>query len=212
MRVSEKTLELNIGAEMLPELRNIFTDKVYLRGLTQAEESVEGVDSFVHLDEKTKIIAFQFKRPSKAKDSIPYYFRIQKDQHDLLYQLAQNNPYSVFYVFPFYSYYDKFIQMLPNLLDDTRLLDIYEMKENDFFKIKKSRQVECDKKIAKINPEYPVFKLNDLESKSKMFKGGISVKEFLSWHNEIYNNLEHAGARRNPWLFRGLRLCVIQNI
>jgi hypothetical protein len=50
MKVSEKSLELNVGAELLASLRSTprFT-KAYLRGLTQREERQEGVDFFARL-------------------------------------------------------------------------------------------------------------------------------------------------------------------
>lgn len=64
MKVSEKSLELNVGAELLTLLRNTWgAPKAYLRGLTQREEKQEGVDFFVHLDPATRIFAFQFKAP-----------------------------------------------------------------------------------------------------------------------------------------------------
>ena len=60
MKVSEKTLELNVGAELLALLRGPFEmRKAYLRGLTQREESQEGVDFFAQLTPETTIFAFQ---------------------------------------------------------------------------------------------------------------------------------------------------------
>src|SRR6266446_789554 len=47
MKVSEKSLELNLGAELLNYLRSKWgLKKAYLRGLTQREERSEGVDFF----------------------------------------------------------------------------------------------------------------------------------------------------------------------
>ena len=43
MKISEKSLELNVGAELLGLLRGPWRmPKAYLRGLTQREESQEG--------------------------------------------------------------------------------------------------------------------------------------------------------------------------
>jgi len=51
LKVSEKSLELNVGAELLTLLRNYWgMPKAYLRGLTQREERQEGVDFFVQLN------------------------------------------------------------------------------------------------------------------------------------------------------------------
>ncbi len=47
MRVSEKSLELNLGAELLDLIRNQWgMPKAYLRGLTQKEEGREGINLF----------------------------------------------------------------------------------------------------------------------------------------------------------------------
>ena len=45
MKVSEKSLELNVGAELLAMMRGPWgMPKAYLRGLTQREEKQQGVD------------------------------------------------------------------------------------------------------------------------------------------------------------------------
>jgi hypothetical protein len=68
MKVSETSLELNVGAELLGVLRNnLGMPKTYLRALTQREEKQQGVDFFVQLNPSTRIFAFQFKAP---KDSM----------------------------------------------------------------------------------------------------------------------------------------------
>ena len=64
VKVSEKSLELNVGAELLDMLRGrLGMHKAFLRGLTQTEERQEGVDFFVELSPATRIFAFQFKAP-----------------------------------------------------------------------------------------------------------------------------------------------------
>ena len=64
-KVSEKSLELNIGSELLDLIRWRWRmPKAYLRGLTQqAEERREGVDFFTEMSPATRIFAFQFKAP-----------------------------------------------------------------------------------------------------------------------------------------------------
>ena len=101
MKVSEKSLELNVGAELLNHLRlNWGLTKAYLRGLTQREEKSEGVDFFVQLSPKTKLFAFQFKAPKGSKEHAPYKYTVVDYQHDKLYQLAGLCPGAVFYVLP----------------------------------------------------------------------------------------------------------------
>jgi len=98
MKVSEKSLELNVGAELLGLLRNGWgMSKAYLRGLTQRQESQEGADFFVQLDPVTRLFGFQFKAPRGLADARPYQYTLMRDQHDLLFQLGQLSPGSVFY-------------------------------------------------------------------------------------------------------------------
>jgi hypothetical protein len=71
MKVSEKSLELNIGAELLGLMRTTLgMPKACLRGLTQAEERQEGVDCFVELNPNARIFAFQFKAPHEKRNPI----------------------------------------------------------------------------------------------------------------------------------------------
>src|SRR5207249_2801844 len=103
MKVSEKSLELNLGAEVLYFMRNGWgMPKAYLRGLTQREEKQEGVDFFAQLDPGTRLFAFQFKAPKGRVDGAPYRYTLVRDQHNALFSLAQSFPNSVFYVLPFY--------------------------------------------------------------------------------------------------------------
>ena len=89
MKVSEKSLELNVGAELLALLRGpMGMRKAYLRGLTQREESQEGVDFFAQLSSRMRIFAFQFKAPKGRREGEPYRFTIQRRQHEKLAALA----------------------------------------------------------------------------------------------------------------------------
>ena len=89
MKVSEKSLELNVGAELLMQLRGPWgRRKAYLRGLTQREESQEGVDFFAELAPGTMLFAFQFKAPKGDREWEPYRFTIQRRQHENLSALA----------------------------------------------------------------------------------------------------------------------------
>jgi hypothetical protein len=70
MKVSEKSLELNVGAELLAMMRGPWgMPKAYLRGLTQREEKQQGVDFFVQLGPNARIFAFQFKAPKGRQES-----------------------------------------------------------------------------------------------------------------------------------------------
>ena len=63
MRVPEKTLVLNVGAELLNYFRYFCRfRKTYLRGLTQVQESEEGFDYSAQFSPNVRIVAFQSTR------------------------------------------------------------------------------------------------------------------------------------------------------
>lgn len=210
MKVSEKSLELNIGAELLGLLRGSWgMPKAYLRGLTQNEEKQEGVDFFVQLDPATRLFAFQFKAPKGKAEATPYQYILVRDQHESLFALAQHSPSSVFYVFPFYVTPAKLQQDVPQLLQDTWLLDLCQMPTGQTFgATKRTRIIRCQPGNAFINPEYRLQRLVDI---SRLDSHGISVEGFASWyklHREFDRPTVRA-KRRSPWLVRGLRLVIV---
>src|SRR6267154_586624 len=128
MKVSEKSLELNIGAELLALMRGSWgMPKAYLRGLTQKEEKQEGVDFFARLPSSARIFAFQFKAPKGTTESIPYKYTLVREQHQPLYQLSQAAPSGVFYVFPFYVTIPKLQSHVPQLFQDTWLIRVKQV-------------------------------------------------------------------------------------
>lgn len=173
MKVSEKSLELNVGAELLWELRHAWgMPKAYLRGLTQEEERREGVDFFVHLDPSTRIYAFQFKAPKGGSDALPYRYTLVKYQHEELHRLAVPNPGCVFYVFPFYVTPAKLHADVPCLLRDTWLLDARPMAPSAIFGQKKTRTVFCHRGKAKVNPTYVLHQMSrEVASIGEVFRG-----------------------------------------
>lgn len=161
MKVSEKSLELNVGAEVLWQLRNAWgLQKAYLRGLTQHEERREGVDFFVNLDPATRIYAFQFKAPRGSFESTPYRYKLVKYQHEELHSLGAANPGCVFYVFPFYVTAAKLHLDVPNLLGGTWLLDVAPMTPTLVFGTKKTTTILCAPGKGKVNPEYTLVQFS----------------------------------------------------
>src|SRR5438034_6379415 len=135
MKISEKSLELNVGAELLNLLRGPWgMPKAYLRGLTQHEERQQGVDFFAQLSPETRIFAFQFKAPKGRYDGVPYRYTLVRDQHDLLHMLAQGFPNAVYYVLPFYATHQKLQHDVPNLIKDTWFLPIAPMTTAQVFR------------------------------------------------------------------------------
>lgn len=216
MKISEKTLELNVGAELLNLYRiDCGWSKTYLQGLTQRQESQKGVDFFAQLSPDVHIAAFQFKAPRGTDDLIPYKFRIQEKQHSNLRRLAKRYKKSVYYVLPFYASHCKLQKDLPHLLHrDTRFLPVEHMETSDVFGDLKSRTVRCDRSYAYINPEYRLFNVRQLEG--LFTEAGIPVREFVNWYYESlrlpesHHEVETSQLqRKNPWLFRGLKVVII---
>ena len=134
MKVSEKSLELNVGAELLMLMRGPWgMPRAYLRGLTQREESQEGVDFFLQLPPGTRIFAFQFKAPKGRREGEPYRFTIQRRQHETLSQLAAGSAGNVFYVLPYFVLAVKLQRYVPCLLRDTWFLPVGSMRGGDPF-------------------------------------------------------------------------------
>jgi len=214
MKVSEKSLELNVGAEILDQLRNkLGLKKAYLRGLTQREERSEGVDFFVQLNRKAKLFAFQFKAPKGRIEKGPYKFTIVDYQHKELASLAATQRDSVFYVSPFYIGFPKLQQDVPTLMNDTWLLDAGAVPIAPTFDKAKSRTVSCQAGMAKINPEFRLQSLRQLEI---VHDAGIPAPIFAEWYRGFRNARDyHYGdevapvRRRNSWMTRGLRVVIV---
>ncbi len=133
MKVNEKSLELNVGAELLAHFRGqMKKPKAYLQGLTQIEEWKDGADFFLNLPRNTRLFAFQFKAPKKRPDALPYKFKLDREQHESLYRLSK--PKGVFYVLPFYCFFNKLIKEVPNLSKDTWLLNVRSIDTVTLFK------------------------------------------------------------------------------
>jgi hypothetical protein len=208
MKVSEKSLELNVGAELLNQMRNDFgMTKAYLRGLTQREEKQEGVDFFLRLGLRARFFAFQFKAPKGNSDGSPYRYTIQREQHDALFNLAQSASNSVFYVFPHYVTTVKLQQDVPNLMNDTWLLSIDQMSPAGVFGTAKSKTVRCERTRAIINPEYGMHRVQDAALRAAVIRGGVRAREIQQWYSRF--RASSVVARRSPWLTRGLLIAVV---
>lgn len=208
MKVSEKSLELNVGAELLALLRGPWgMPKAYLRGLTQREESQEGVDFFAQLSERTRIFAFQFKAPKGRQEGEPYRFTIQRRQHESLSQLAGPSIGDVLYVLPYYVRPAKLQRDVPNLLSDTWFLPVGCMRGTNLFGPHATRTVRCEQGVASINPDYDLRKAEALEPGD-----GIPAGRFAEWYASLHeksDELTGVGRHKSPWLVRGLRVAIV---
>ena len=125
-KVSEKSLELNVGAELLHCIRSWPNcSKALWFGLTQAQESRKGLDEFVLNVPSDLLLMLQFKSPrAAASTDTPYIFDINLRQHHTLLRLALRFPKNVHYVFPLYREWAKTRQDAPDLARDTWLIPV----------------------------------------------------------------------------------------
>ena len=124
--VSEKSLELNVCAELLQTIRSWpgCHGALWL-GLTQAQERRKGLDELIHNVGLGFSLMLQFKAPwpSSIVDDL-YKFSINERQHEALEQLALQHPEAVYYVFPLYSNWSKAGRHAPDLAQDTWLVPV----------------------------------------------------------------------------------------
>ena len=122
-QVSEKTLELNVCAELLQQIRaRPDCERALWLGLTQRQERHAGLDELIENVGPGHALMLQFKAPwpTSTVDYL-YKFTINERQHEALFQLAEDHPQSVSYVFPLYSLWDKAAEHAPDLAQDTWL-------------------------------------------------------------------------------------------
>lgn len=210
MKVSEKSLELNVGAELLWTLRNNWhIPKIYLRGLTQREESQQGVDCFAQLGTKARLFAFQFKAPLKNSEGLPYRYTLSREQHDLLFTLARSWPDCVYYVLPFYVTESKLQTDVPRLLEDTWFLDIRQMDTSVIFGSNRTKRIRCYRGKAYVNPEFTIKRLTGSREPADIEDLGIPAEAFTNWYRSFREHQVGSRTKRNPWLARGLRVAVL---
>ena len=124
--VSEKSLELNVCAELLQYIRAWpgCQGALWL-GLTQAQERRTGLDELIRNVGPGSSLMMQFKAPwpTSIVDRL-YKFSINERQHEALEQLAGRYPDAVHYVFPLYSKWHKADRHAPDLAQDTWLVPV----------------------------------------------------------------------------------------
>jgi hypothetical protein len=124
--VAEKTLELNITAELL-EYYRMFDSKCYFKGLTLREEGIQAYDgALMRGGSVLGVLFFQYKA---LKKGISYFWinnNRNRDQHNILLNLALM-PRSVFYVFPLFMTDQDVANRSPNLLQETYFVDVRDI-------------------------------------------------------------------------------------
>lgn len=130
LRVSEKTLELNVCAETLIQIRSYpGCSRAFWIGMKQSQEAKNGLDELIHNLPISMHLALQFKAPkSEPRDQLPYRYTINDRQNSSLLRLAMNRPEAVYYVLAHYNTFTRMRLNSPNLLRDTYLLKVYDLR------------------------------------------------------------------------------------
>lgn len=130
LKVSEKTLELNICAEILSLIRSLpGCQKAFWIGMKQDQEARLGLDELISNVPAGMHLALQFKAPrSRPPNQIPYRYAINDRQNSNLLTLATHRPQAVYYVFPHYNTFMQMRSNSPTLLSDTYFLRVHDLQ------------------------------------------------------------------------------------
>ena len=120
-QVSEKSLELNVCAELLQLIRGWKDCQGALwLGLTQMQERQYGIDELIANTGPGLALMLQFKSPwATTRGNDLYKFTINEQQHAALEKIASKYPKAVQYVFPMYNRWAKAKKHAPDLCQDT---------------------------------------------------------------------------------------------
>ncbi len=170
--------------------------KVFLFGMTQYQESQNGIDELITNLPKGRHLAFQFKAPRpRPANQLPYRYSINDRQNSNLLRLANNRPDAVYYVFPHYNTVTKIHGDLPNLMEDTYCLRVYDLHDLPPSRnMQGTHKIETDPPIAVVHSEPLKMKLMDISVIFQNIFGKdsatlqdtlISHEHMKEWLNEI---------------------------
>lgn len=127
VRVSEKTLELNIAAELLAWIRTQpGCSKAFWIGMKQWQEAVNSIDELISNVPKGFHLALQFKAPKPSPpNGHPFSFTINDRQHANLVKLSNSRPRAVHYVLPHLNTFGALRKNGGSLLSRTVLLSVH---------------------------------------------------------------------------------------
>lgn len=119
MKLSEKTLELNICAQASEHIAP--KQKLLWFGLTQKQEAQAGFDACTKLG--GRLLIFQFKASNRVLNSGDRVFLAPHDQLTALLRQVKSSQRSVFYAFPLVGNTVE-LKKNPDLLSQTWLVDV----------------------------------------------------------------------------------------
>ena len=219
--VSEKSLELNVCAEILQYVRSWpGCERALWLGLTQAQERRAGIDELLRNAGPSVALMFQFKAPwAKPQVDTLYQFSINEQQHESLEQLAGRYPDDVYYVFPLYRTWAKADRDAPDLVQDTWLTPVASMPLA-MLRLQSTpttgrhrvelRRVGSDITVIAHSPQVIGQAINAKDYLSQIDRGqslvaglaGVPAVQLREWAETVDN-------QRAPLRFRGLSALLI---
>ena len=202
--VSEKTLELNVGVEILNCIRGWHGgERAFWIGMKQNQEARNGIDELIDNTQGLYHLALQFKSPnSRPPDSVPYRFSINDRQHAHLLRLARTRPDAVYYVFPHYNTFLSMRMRSPDLLSDT-----YFARDADVDPLTPSgnaqgtHRVRTDPPVAEIYSDPVQISLKPAREVLDGFLRTSRIEHDLVYHEALREWLRglFEEERRNTW-------------
>jgi hypothetical protein len=219
--VSEKTLEINVAAEMLHMIRKWRGyEAAFWIGMKQHEEAKTGLDVSLSGLPERQFLGLQFKSPWGSRpDQNPYRYYVNELQQSNLMELARGDK-SVYYVFPNFNTLNRLRSTSPELMGNTYMVHVNQVGDLGSDR-KRRHRVECYEPNGRVSVNSPVEiqraptakvfltelgeSLQNVAAKEAL--GLISRSELRSWLLEIVR----AGAetRRVGQLLRGFAVLAL---
>lgn len=197
LQVSEKTLELNICAELLHFIRSLSgCQQAFWIGMKQDQEVRNGIDELMSNMPAGMHLALQFKAPWGTRpDQSPYRFTINDRQNRNLLRLSSHNPDSVFYILPHYNSFTKMRSHSPVLLQDTYLLKVEDLRSLHLAQNQQgTHKIETDPPLAYVYSDPFQVKLANISEtlepllsseKGQLAERLISHESLKAWFLEL---------------------------
>lgn len=210
--MNEKTLELNIGAELLHNYEQEYED-CYIKAVSSNSERKVGYDFAIESPQDGIIKFYQFKAP-KNKDGREYIFKINSgphhDQHRTLMRMNGEKNLA-FYAFPLINTFNELIQYNGRLVNRTAFVPVNNIRftnhniehkvhiHEEFLNIGDMEYFEVNSEIEK------AFIFNDFIKMIKIEKFGMRIRPFINHMRKLDLSLENNEKKRmNDWLKKGI--------
>jgi hypothetical protein len=186
LEVSEKTLELNLAAEILPRLRaSPRLSRAYLIGMTQAQERLSGVDASLASD-LVVVGAIQFKAPHAPTKRPEYRFTLPGRQLGCLQRLAPRLRGRVAYALPCVSRWDELRVTSPDVLSATIRLRVSGLSPGTHRVVVSSSTVTITSDPVVVPRVALVHEIDEWATEFESQPGeGATVVDVLGWLGEL---------------------------